>query len=199
MGAAGSGKSTILNILGILDDYDSGNYYLAGQLIKNLNETQAAACNNMIGYIFQSFNLINYKKGSRKRRAAPLLSRYFAAQAQRASLGISRSARTERVGRTHAQRNVWRIETTCRHRTDPHQPPANHPHRRADGRLGQHHLAGGNESAAPRQHGDRHNHHLRNARTGHRRSDRQDHPAERRRDRPYRRNRIGHETMRELF
>ena len=50
------------NILGILDDYDSGSYYLAGRLIKDLSETQAAAArNNMIGYIFQSFNLINYK------------------------------------------------------------------------------------------------------------------------------------------
>ena len=62
MGASGSGKSTLLNILGILDDYDSGSYYLAGRLIKNLSETQSAAArNNMIGYIFQSFNLINYK------------------------------------------------------------------------------------------------------------------------------------------
>lgn len=62
MGASGSGKSTLLNILGILDDYESGNYYLGGRLIKNLSETQAAAArNNMIGYIFQSFNLINYK------------------------------------------------------------------------------------------------------------------------------------------
>ena len=62
MGASGSGKSTLLNILGILDNYDSGNYYLAGRLIRNLNETQAAqARNRMIGYIFQSFNLINYK------------------------------------------------------------------------------------------------------------------------------------------
>ena len=62
MGASGSGKSTLLNILGILDDYDSGSYYLAGRLIRNLSETQAAAArNNMIGYIFQAFNLINYK------------------------------------------------------------------------------------------------------------------------------------------
>lgn len=62
MGASGSGKSTLLNILGILDDYESGNYYLSGRLIKNMSETQAAAArNNMIGYIFQSFNLINYK------------------------------------------------------------------------------------------------------------------------------------------
>ena len=62
MGASGSGKSTLLNILGILDDYDSGSYYLAGRLIKNLTETQAAAARHrMIGYIFQSFNLISYK------------------------------------------------------------------------------------------------------------------------------------------
>ena len=62
MGSSGSGKSTLLNILGILDSYDTGEYYLNGTLIKNLSETQAAAArNNMIGYIFQSFNLINYK------------------------------------------------------------------------------------------------------------------------------------------
>lgn len=62
MGASGSGKSTLLNILGILDDYDSGAYYLNDTLIKNPTETQAAEYrNHMIGFIFQSFNLINYK------------------------------------------------------------------------------------------------------------------------------------------
>lgn len=62
MGASGSGKSTLLNILGILDNYDSGEYILDGVLIKNLNETHAAHLRNkMIGFVFQSFNLINYK------------------------------------------------------------------------------------------------------------------------------------------
>lgn len=62
MGASGSGKSTMLNILGILDDYDTGNYYLNGTLIKNLTEKRAAEYRNkMIGFIFQSFNLINFK------------------------------------------------------------------------------------------------------------------------------------------
>lgn len=62
MGASGSGKSTLLNILGILDDYDNGNYYLNDTLIRNLNETQAAMYRNqLIGFVFQSFNLINYK------------------------------------------------------------------------------------------------------------------------------------------
>ncbi len=62
MGASGSGKSTLLNILGILDTYDEGNYVLAGTQIKNLTETRAAELRNqLIGFVFQSFNLINYK------------------------------------------------------------------------------------------------------------------------------------------
>ncbi len=62
MGASGSGKSTLLNILGILDNYDTGDYYLNGALIKNLSEKRAAQYRNeMIGFVFQSFNLINFK------------------------------------------------------------------------------------------------------------------------------------------
>ncbi|SFG36933.1 putative ABC transport system ATP-binding protein [Prevotella sp. KH2C16] len=62
MGASGSGKSTLLNILGILDNYDSGEYTLAGTLIKDLSERRAAEYRNrMIGFIFQSFNLIGFK------------------------------------------------------------------------------------------------------------------------------------------
>ncbi len=62
MGASGSGKSTLLNIIGILDSYDSGSYSLNGHKIKNLGETLAAQYRNeMIGFVFQSFNLINFK------------------------------------------------------------------------------------------------------------------------------------------
>ena len=62
MGASGSGKSTLLNILGILDNYDTGEYYIDGRLIKGLSERQAADYRNrLIGFIFQSFNLIGFK------------------------------------------------------------------------------------------------------------------------------------------
>jgi len=62
MGASGSGKSTLLNIIGILDNYDSGEYLLDGTLIRDLSENRAAEYRNrMIGFVFQSFNLINYK------------------------------------------------------------------------------------------------------------------------------------------
>jgi putative ABC transport system ATP-binding protein len=62
MGSSGSGKSTLLNIVGILDDYDSGSYRLNGKLIKDLSEKNSAVYrNNMIGFVFQSFNLITFK------------------------------------------------------------------------------------------------------------------------------------------
>lgn len=62
MGSSGSGKSTLLNILGMLDELDEGTYDLDGVPIKNLNETKAANYRNkFLGFVFQSFNLINYK------------------------------------------------------------------------------------------------------------------------------------------
>jgi putative ABC transport system ATP-binding protein len=72
MGPSGSGKSTLLNILGILDDYDEGSYILDGKKIKGLNETQAAITRNeMIGFVFQSFNLISFKN-AKENVALPL-------------------------------------------------------------------------------------------------------------------------------
>ncbi|MCW8898920.1 MAG: ABC transporter ATP-binding protein [Flavobacteriales bacterium] len=62
MGSSGSGKSTLLNIVGMLDLLDTGSYTLDGVPIVNLNETKAAKYRNkFLGFIFQSFNLINYK------------------------------------------------------------------------------------------------------------------------------------------
>ena len=62
MGASGSGKSTLHNVLGILDSFDSGRYVLDGIEIRNLSENRAAELRNrLIGFVFQSFNLISYK------------------------------------------------------------------------------------------------------------------------------------------
>ena len=62
MGSSGSGKSTLLNILGILDNYDTGEYMLAGTLMKKLSESKAAYYRNQfLGFVFQSFNLLNFK------------------------------------------------------------------------------------------------------------------------------------------
>lgn len=62
MGSSGSGKSTLLNVIGLLDNHDQGEYFLNGNRIFNLNEKQAARYRNeLLGFVFQSFNLINFK------------------------------------------------------------------------------------------------------------------------------------------
>jgi putative ABC transport system ATP-binding protein len=65
MGSSGSGKSTLLNILGILDSYDRGSYVLAGQPVNKLGETEAARMRNkLLGFVFQSFNLLPFKNAA---------------------------------------------------------------------------------------------------------------------------------------
>ena len=95
MGASGSGKSTLLNILGILDNYDEGEYYLAGRLIKNLNETQGARLRNeLIGFVFQSFNLLNFKNALENvalplyYKGVPRRQRYMLAMEQLERMGL---------------------------------------------------------------------------------------------------------------
>lgn len=62
MGASGSGKSTLLNIIGMLDTHDSGTYILDDVKIEKLTEKKAAIYRNkFLGFIFQSYNLINFK------------------------------------------------------------------------------------------------------------------------------------------
>jgi len=65
MGSSGSGKSTLLNILGILDEYDGGEYTLDGTLMRDLSQKQAAIYRNQfLGFVFQSFNLLNFKSAA---------------------------------------------------------------------------------------------------------------------------------------
>ncbi len=86
MGSSGSGKSTFLNILGMLDEAEKGSYKLDGKIIKNLNEKIAAKYRNkFLGFIFQSFNLVSYKSAL-DNVAMPL---YYQ--------GVKRQERTERA------------------------------------------------------------------------------------------------------
>jgi putative ABC transport system ATP-binding protein len=65
MGSSGSGKSTLLNILRILDAYDGGSYLLDGRQVGKLKEAEAARLRNkMLGFVFQSFNLLPFKNAT---------------------------------------------------------------------------------------------------------------------------------------
>ncbi|MGA9573577.1 MAG: ABC transporter ATP-binding protein [Lysobacterales bacterium] len=60
VGASGSGKSTMMNIIGCLDRVTKGDYLLNGTNVGEMNEAQLAkARNREIGFIFQSFNLLS--------------------------------------------------------------------------------------------------------------------------------------------
>src|SRR5690606_41445789 len=92
MGSSGSGKSTLLNIIGMLDTHDSGLYELDGVKIEKLTETKAANYRNkFLGFIFQSYNLLNFKNVT-EHVALPL---YYQ--------GVSRRKRTE-IADKHRER-----------------------------------------------------------------------------------------------
>jgi putative ABC transport system ATP-binding protein len=94
MGASGSGKSTLMNVIGLLDSYDSGTYHLDGTLMKGLSETKAAVYRrNLIGFVFQSFNLIPFKTAA-ENVALPL---YYQGVGRKKRLAVAR-AYLERVG-----------------------------------------------------------------------------------------------------
>ena len=95
MGSSGSGKSTLLNILGILDNYDEGSYHLDGHLIKDLSETRGARLRNeLIGFVFQSFNLLNFKNAVENvalplyYKGVPRKERYMRAMEQLERMGL---------------------------------------------------------------------------------------------------------------
>ena len=58
MGPSGSGKSTFMNIIGCLDHFDSGEYFLNGRNITELSDNELSEIRNKeIGFVFQAFNL----------------------------------------------------------------------------------------------------------------------------------------------
>ena len=60
MGPSGCGKSTLLNILGLLDNPTGGKYYLNGVEVGSYTESQRTSLRKgVIGFVFQSFNLID--------------------------------------------------------------------------------------------------------------------------------------------
>jgi ABC-type lipoprotein export system ATPase subunit len=60
MGPSGSGKSSLLNIIGMLDEPSEGEYYFLDQPVHKLREKQRSELHkNYIGFVFQSYHLID--------------------------------------------------------------------------------------------------------------------------------------------
>ena len=101
MGPSGCGKSTLLNIIGLLDNPSSGNIEINGQQATNMNDKHLAAFRNRnLGFVFQSFHLIN-SLNVIDNVSLPLLYRKASSSERKKSA----EAVLERVGLSHRMRH----------------------------------------------------------------------------------------------
>jgi putative ABC transport system ATP-binding protein len=104
-GSSGSGKSTMMNILGALETPTSGSYHLNGRDIGKLNDDELADIRNQeIGFIFQSFNLLP-RLSALKNVMQPLVYRgiNLKTREQKAQAALIRVGLAERVNHLPSQ------------------------------------------------------------------------------------------------
>lgn len=102
MGPSGCGKSTLLNIVGLLDEPTSGTVTIDGTALEKMSDKKLAAFRNAkLGFVFQSFHLIN-SLNVLDNVELPLLYRSMSASER------SRRAKEvlERVGLSHRMRHM---------------------------------------------------------------------------------------------
>jgi putative ABC transport system ATP-binding protein len=102
MGPSGCGKSTLLNILGLLDSPDSGSYAFFGEEVSKLREKELTRLRRgSVGFVFQSFNLIDDLNVSENVEVSLLYRGMGGAERRRRV-----TAALERVGLTHRARHL---------------------------------------------------------------------------------------------
>ncbi|HCM90205.1 MULTISPECIES: ABC transporter ATP-binding protein/permease [Vagococcus] len=105
LGASGSGKTTMLNVIGGLDNYDSGDMVIDGKSTKTFKDGDWDAYrNNSIGFVFQSYNLISHL-----------------GIIENVELGMTLSGVSKEVKRKHAEDALHRVGLTDHMNKKPNQ------------------------------------------------------------------------------
>ena len=126
MGASGSGKSTMLNILGCLDTPTSGSYLLDGiEVARRTRRELALIRNQKLGFVFQNFNLLPRTSALEQVELPDLymgrLSR--ARRRQRAVELLQRVGLGGRIGHTPAQLSGGQQQRVAIARALMNEPP----------------------------------------------------------------------------
>src|SRR5690242_2977807 len=104
MGTSGSGKSTMMNIMGCLDQPTKGQYFLNGKDVSRLSRAQLAEVRGrMIGFVFQSFNLLS-RTSALENVEMPLMYQGIPAK-QRHKRAMEALERVNLAGREHHHPN----------------------------------------------------------------------------------------------
>jgi putative ABC transport system ATP-binding protein len=100
MGPSGSGKSTLMNIIGCLDRPTSGDYFLAGKEVGQIDDNERAVVrNHHIGFVFQAFNLLP-RLSAVQNVETPLIYRGIGAR-QRREMALQALEEVGLTGRGH--------------------------------------------------------------------------------------------------
>ena len=134
MGASGSGKSTMLNLLGCLDRPSSGQYILGDQDVSLLDDDELSEVRSRyIGFIFQSYNLIQQYTVLENIQLPLTYQGGGVADRRRSTTGRwswPNMVGSSRAARPSSQPALRRSATARGDRPQPDQRPLHHPGRR---------------------------------------------------------------------
>jgi len=103
MGQSGSGKSTMMNIIGLLDRPDEGAYLLSGQNVAGLSEhARARLRGTAFGFVFQSYSLLP-RMSALEQVELPLIYQGIRDRRRRAAEALVRVGLADRIGHRPTQ------------------------------------------------------------------------------------------------